>query len=139
MTPTTTVKRPSMMYVIGIVSGNCRRSEFKAIRTNIHDQPSRSPIPLMKEIPKARRPENAPARVAPAQNSPIRTWSICRGYHKVKLKGCQEGILIFGVNALIEYTRGKTGLSDTEAYTNSDKLRVAVCAISTRLKNVQNV
>ena len=146
--PQPTVKRDDPYYdseqalddlCCRIVSGRCRSSERKAMRTNIHDQPSRPPIPLMKEIPKASRPENAPARVAPAQKSPIRTWSICRGYHKVKLKGCQEGISIFGVNALIEYTRGETGLSDTKAYADSDQLRVAVCAIPAHLERVRGV
>ena len=56
-----------------------------SVRTKIQDQPSNPPVPDMKDIPNASRPENAPANVAPPQKIARRVWIMFRGYHNVKL------------------------------------------------------
>ena len=44
--------------------------------TKIHDQPRRPRVPLIKLIPNASNPENAPASDAAPKKRPIRSWSL---------------------------------------------------------------
>lgn len=53
--------------------------------TNIQDQPSKPRVPLMKLIPYAKRPENAPASVADPKKMPMRYCSLYLGYQRVRL------------------------------------------------------
>ena len=61
--PTTMVARPSMICQESGPGPSA--SVIGIIRTNIHDQPSKPSIPDIYDIPKASKPEKAPAMVAP--------------------------------------------------------------------------
>lgn len=99
--PTATVNAPSM--ILGKSLSELSGTVHEEKHTNIQDHPSRPSVPLMKEMPYAKIPENAPeyailsaeklnirlyspAIVAPPQNMPMRSWSLWRGYHIDKLR-----------------------------------------------------
>ncbi len=100
-------------------------------RTKIHDHPSSPAVPDMKDIANARRPEKAPASVAPPQNRPSRVWSMCRGYHMERLFGGRQGYQftdntqIKPGNILEEYTWCKTSLRNPKADACSNQLWIA--------------
>lgn len=59
-------------------------------RMKIQDQPNNLWVPLIKLIPYANRPLNAPAKDAAPKNKPIRHCNMWRGYQRERLAAFQR-------------------------------------------------